>query len=793
MKKRACRKQTVKSAALALWLAPAVAAMAFDIPLTATDHSGQARTAEPVTTGIPFARGQLADVSRLTARQDGKAIPAQFRAHVPWEDGSVRWALMDTQLNVPANGSTTLTLSNAGANPAPTRPVTVEETDERITLATGDLRLAIGKKSAAFIESLSIGGKERLTSAGRGLVIHTADGKEARAATPSSVTIEEPGPMRATVALKGAFADIHDGLLRYTVRVSVYAGKPQVKLHVWLENDGAYGYGQRDPPREWFEFKGMAVEIGLNLGGAILAECEGAQAKGRFRVEQNARPNYNWNAFRFTVTDGEKELASGARTDGIVALSGADGRLTTGIRHFWQNYEKAIELDNTKLTLWLWPIGGEWPRQAKRPNASRRGVFDQFKTPGLYRLPGSTHKGYEMVLDFSGRDAAAVSASLSEPLMALAEPAYYAATEATPGWMAPANFVTGTDADYDAKVQSWNAVARNAVRTEPDYKGSIYFAKRGGADNRGFWYGWMDYGDLAWAAGTSSLHYDWTWIMLLNYLRTGEPDFLRLGTAMARHRIDVDQRWSDRDAPAYRALTAYEKGYTDIHFGRGTGGRPTTTHNWISGVALWYMLTGEPKALECAWRNAQGVRERSVERRRRRGPAAGGQSRESGWSILALCSLYDVTGDRAFLDDALLMFTNHVLPQREQRGPLLEGGLQYFYGTQGYTELHRRTGDDRVLAFLREGCEADLAPVSGGDPAWRNFLANIFAYVGHVDGNDAYIARARQLFTEFIPKGNPPGYTASSRAWTKERAKVLRNGHILQHVLWRQAQGVRQP
>lgn len=68
---------------------------AVEVKLDVEDHASAARNAGVVTTGVPFAKGVVKDVSRLSARVVGKVVLAQFLKLAPWPDGSVRWTLMD--------------------------------------------------------------------------------------------------------------------------------------------------------------------------------------------------------------------------------------------------------------------------------------------------------------------------------------------------------------------------------------------------------------------------------------------------------------------------------------------------------------------------------------------------------------------------------------------------------------------------------------------------------------------------------------------------------------------------
>jgi hypothetical protein len=73
-------------------IAPPAAASAAETKLTVEDFAKVERKGGTVTTGVPFAKGALKDVAKLSVSVGGKKIPAQFIAICPWDDGSVRWA-----------------------------------------------------------------------------------------------------------------------------------------------------------------------------------------------------------------------------------------------------------------------------------------------------------------------------------------------------------------------------------------------------------------------------------------------------------------------------------------------------------------------------------------------------------------------------------------------------------------------------------------------------------------------------------------------------------------------------
>jgi hypothetical protein len=782
----------------------AAAALGAEVKLKASETLGVARTPAHITTGVPFAKGELKDVGTLSVTLDGKAIPAQFIQIVPWEDGSVRWVLMDVQAPVPAKGQTELVLRTVGANPAPPSPVKVQQTDQILTVTTGPLVATIARKRPNFIASVKANGKERITAGGKGLVIITEDDKEHIGDAPSEVVVEQAGPVRTIIRIRGKFSGLHKGLLSYTARLTFYAGSPRMKLHLWLENDGATGYFY--PRREdghwskqssktiaWFPFKGMAVDLGLGFGDQPVFRCEDIDRRGQLRVRQTRlysgsvapRDRAVIKAFVYKILGGRQELKAGDRTNGVFRVEGDDETLTAVIRNFWQEYDKAIEGTPERLSLWFWPIGGRWPRHvmSRHHYVYISPSYKDLCEKALYWLPGGTHKGHEVLLDFSGAACDEVHAEVFEPLLALAPADYYARTEAAPGMFAAPDIRT-PDRMTNLKLASWNRMALGAA--DPDWGNSLWRPR-----NYSYATGWMDYGDFeVMREGHIGLHYDWTYLTLLGTLRFASPLHARLARDMARHRIDILQQWSDHDLPHANALqfsgTIPYVHHPHLHHLKNV----SPQNNWVSGVVLYYMLTGEPKALECAMRNGEGLRRVWRAGQHQRG------AESAGWTIGNFMAMYRLTGDRSWLDEALSIFKKHIVPLWKSHGPFLHNPGQQFRGQtymredEAYCyviaqlcELHHLTGNEEVLKLLEEGARR---PFPQSYYAGFLYISDLYAYVGLKKGDAALLARGFELFSENFPLSRrPPVYRPGTRDWTKESAMMLRVGNVMQYSAWK--------
>ena len=107
----------VFAALIQVMLMSSLAAAQVSVPLTIQEMkypaiTGVARTSEPVTAGIPLAKGAVPCASANPASCSGisslgltGATMGQFRCLVEWEDQSCKWVLVDTQATVAARWS----------------------------------------------------------------------------------------------------------------------------------------------------------------------------------------------------------------------------------------------------------------------------------------------------------------------------------------------------------------------------------------------------------------------------------------------------------------------------------------------------------------------------------------------------------------------------------------------------------------------------------------------------------------------------------------------------------------
>ncbi len=734
------------------------------VELTVREPAGVAREREWVTVGVPFARGAVKQAETLRMMSGGRGVVGgQFRAQNTWPDGSVKWALCTFPLSVPASGEVKITVADGPAY-KPQAGLTVEDGADAIVVNTGPLQARIGKKSFRILDEVSAGGRRMLQQGEQGgAVLTLPDGRTMNMAAhpPESVEVVESGPYRALVIARGRFpgAFARDGqeLVRWSCQLYFYAGSDQVRVHYTLGNDGAFGANMRSG-REYFQFKSLQLNFDLALGAGLRAVADEAEgrptADAAFAIRQKGANRGKEPIFQAVA--GDKELVSSdARSSGFMGVAGTGGSVSVAIRDFWQNYPKEIAAEHGRLALALWPEWAGYPEGRD-----------------VYNLCGGKQKTHEILLRFGAGDknaAQTLAATLNMPLMPLAAPEHYADSGVFV-LFSPADVKTG-NAELDALIQRYETLQRS----KPAGLTEAAESRR-----RGNYYNWMNWGDLYWACGSASLHYDWTHIMLNHFLRTGQRDFFEWGSAMARHQYDIDIHRSPRDTRAYRFLSAYEKetsrGGTGWHVSTNPRSMlPIPSHNWIYGQTQHALLTGDPESWEVARINAEGVRSRMFAVHRVNQKPRRDQARTYGWSIECLLALYALTGEQSYLDDSRTLFENGLWHMFNEDGKtvLKWGHVQATYTVRPLIDYHWHSGDDRALDVLRSLVN-DTEEWSGRFEYFM--IGDGAAYVYYRTGDEAYLKRAREFLAELLKRRGR--FNNRSGAWTKEEAKTSRSAYM---------------
>jgi hypothetical protein len=316
---------------------PLASAGELSVKLNLTERAGVARTAEPVSGGVPLPAGTIKDVAELAVLDAaGKPVPAQFAVlNKHWDTGgSPKWVLVIFQADVPASGKAVYTLATGQKNPAPAAAVSVKQEAGSVAVSTGALDVVIDTGKLSLFKSVKVGGQELIAEGTEaGFVVEGMDGVRYATAKdlvePVKVTVLEGGPVRASILVEGVVKagnnakgyEVADGKggtaklpgrdgekLGFSIRYEFYAGKPFCRVfHTvrCLTGTPYGGPGEDKDTAGWIYYvdrgrqpgnffaKAAELVVNLKLDGAAKYVLGGDadpfdRAQGRELVERHA-------------------------------------------------------------------------------------------------------------------------------------------------------------------------------------------------------------------------------------------------------------------------------------------------------------------------------------------------------------------------------------------------------------------------------------------------------------------------------------------------------------------------
>ena len=621
---------------------------AVEVRFKVNETTGIARNGWPITSGVPFAKGQLPASQAVALRDEtGTAVPVQSEVLSRWADGSVRWLLLDFQTSLRAKQAKRFVIRTGQAAAAESNsPLKVVRKKSGIEIVTGPLRVQLQERSFRLLDRVWLDGNgdgrfapgERVSdSRGAGIELTTPAGKRFRAdLRTAKMSIEQSGPWRACVRIEGRHASAKGSMFAYVIRVQAFRGKPYLKLsYTFVNNNTAVLMTKVDSLALIFSVTGNRHTYVTN--GRVGSAARLFQADDR---------SYE--------IDGKQ---SGRRALGWAAISGQAGGVAVGMPEFWQNWPKSLETRQSQLRVGICP-------QFKKGRYDGKPIKEECKLyyylrNGEYAFKLGVAKTHEVWAHyFTGRpktgDLGAFFRATQEPLLAQCSAAHYGQSRATGGTFPPAS--SGRYERYDTWLDGFFKLHLDDQDVVREY----------GLLNWGDWY------NIKWDSWGNN-EYDTAHGFFVQYMRTGNRRYFDRAAQSARHQIDVDTLHAvNEDMRRYGGSFKAKPGYIWAHIVGHTGGyyarynekkgvyeneAPLIMkgayqqglidwgHMWIAGALQYYMFTGDRRAMEVCKMSADALAERMPTRYT-------DHLRGIGWPLRFMVAAYDLTGDKKYLQGA---------------------------------------------------------------------------------------------------------------------------------------------
>lgn len=538
-----------------------------------------------VSWGVPWPRGTVRKDQTFTlTAADGKPLPLQSWPLAYWPDGSLKFAGFATVAGTPGP------FRLSPGTPTAAAALKVAESTDAIEIDNGRFQCRIPRQGANLIDSITMEGRG---VARQGRLVCTLDNGGAFTSAIRKVTVEQTGPVRATVKIEGVHkADSGSReWLPFVVRLYFYSGADPVRLVHTIFFDGddqqdfikglglVFSIPMREQPHNRHvrfsgEGNGLWSEPVEPLTGRRVLRAPSGE--GSIYIKQLAGervPNkeaYNaggqklisdwatWNDYKLVQANADGftiqkrtnpkscwlDVIGGRRSSGLVFAGDVSGGLAVGVKNFWQSYPASLEVRNAlgnaaDLHVWLWSPDAA-PMDLRHYDIRAHDLDSSYEDvqPG-YSTPHGVGRTSELTLFPSAyvpaRDRTAAHARLAqEPPLLVAKPEYLHSTGVFGIWSLPDR----------------SAPAKRALEDQLDAAFDLYHKE---VDQR-HWYGFWNYGDVMhqhdgprheWRYDVGGFAWDntelgtdlWLWY---TFLRTGRADAFRMAEAMTRHTSEVD-------------------------------------------------------------------------------------------------------------------------------------------------------------------------------------------------------------------------------------------------------------
>ena len=648
----------------------------------------------PLTTGVPFPKGVLGSTEniRLLA-PDGSETPLQVKPLARWPDHSLKAILLNTM--APAiPGALTLEYGTDVHRSSITPLVHVEEDANIVTIATPSLKMSFDKQQSGLFTRVWVDGQliTRDDRPARVTVVDDGGVEYDTLGAPDRVVVEESGPLRAVVRLDGHHTAGKAEFFTYQVRLTFYAGLPGVRM--------SYRWGNDVSPDEMTCFRGIRLTLPLSLAEHAEAVLGGDEpVRGKLAESPRLEQLYD---DRYRLPPGTL-AESGRRAPGWVAASDGSRSVVLLPRWFWQLYPKAVEAGPEGLRLDFCPELDD--EQYNGCSAMDLVKLYYYLQDGRYKVRQGVTKTHEALLLF-GTDKPLWPADHLEALAGLLNARPVVA--ASPEWYVASGFMDVDLPAMGASTRSYDSVCEKTLQT--------WLTNQ--QQQRA--YGMLNYGDrfgerrVNWANGESDDHH----AAAIIFTRTGSAEAFRLMEIMARHDIDVDLCHYHASPSLRGASWAHSMGHTGGYFRKryeekwgSPGGSMTVSHTWCGGTCEYYLLTGDPAAIEAARMIADHYDGTYLNH------YDWSTARIPGWHLLLTLAVYRATCDPYYLNAARII-ADRVLERRTPGGgwdrqlvpghchctPRCRGACSFMIGVLGYglREYYLETRDERIPPAMRE-------------------------------------------------------------------------------------------
>jgi hypothetical protein len=590
----------------------------------------------PISVGVPFPEGALGDTGQISLQKGRTAIPVQARTLTRWDDGSIRWALLDFAAD--GKNDYAVAYGSQVTRALPGGELKITQSSSAITVTTGPLQVAFPKDRTVLPGLVSVrdadGSYRRLTASkpAPAVTLVADNGETFCSGKPEAVILEEAGPERACVRIDVVHTSGKKHLFRSTLRVHLFRNSSAIRVLHTFEND------RTDANFTSIRSLGLRADLPVGPDGEATLDKHASDLPICLgQTHDNA----------FALTRGRRTVAKGKRSTGAALLTGESATVALSVKDFWQNYPKGLALDQDGITVQICP---ELDKKAYPRGGELEDRLYYYLLDGRYKFKqgaSRTHEFWFHIQHGSAQPPADFHKAVQRP------PLYTVGLNAFNKSAAVTRLPEKKNSPFPP-YETWVEAARK-VYAKDRIESRAY-----GMLNYGDWFGERVY-------NWGNMEYDTPWCFLQEYLRGGHADFYTWAEEAARHLIDVDTCHYHADSGEVGSQYLHSVGHVGDYYPEGYreraifSSRWSVSHTWVEGLFMYHLLTGDARALESAMKTSNLLVGELLN------DYDFTNCRNSGWHLIHLAAAYKATGRKIFLSGARII-VDRVLERQHDTG-----------------------------------------------------------------------------------------------------------------------------
>ena len=654
----------------------------------------------PVRGGITFAKGALFNTKCLRVTdKDGKEIPAQFTALARRfsTDKSVVSVAVDFNTPLKANEKKEFFLEYGKKEFKSKSPDIAVAKGDEIHINTGKLQLVITPKSNSFLK-----GYDAFCA------VQSIDGKINR--SPAQIVrIDENGPQRATVFLRGT------ALLAWELRLTFIKDQPHMTVDYSFENN----FSKKD------SLTRQVRSIFIELPGGKNYKVDSFTGSGdALFVQRNTRTGY-FKRDVYTVQNGKKEIFDNLTLSG----SGNADNASFHINSFAELAPRAIEFKDGKIRLYHYPSEGT---ALLDMFAGISGTMQFNYAPGAKSVPLSSNAIIYPDPDHT-RQCGIFDEFLTQDEMAK----YFPKSK------------YHIDETFD-NLKKFSALQN--------------------------YYGFWEYGDFGSRRYFENHETAIVRNLWVRFLMTGDVEDFKKASVHARHQRDLDQAHIRYGTTAVHTHNAFNNNSYSFHTG----------HFWLTGLVWHYLLTGDRRSYESSVSAMAVLLSKSSLKYN------GGRERHR--MLYHLAEIYGITGNK-LMKQAMERQYNHggISNVSSYYGALSHEALEKMYEVTGDKKyLDRMTEEVKLFEKANRTDVPDMPADRTIAPTWTGYADAGRGVMSVFTGARAALRYNRPELIDYLNRGkndspllnrmlDPRAYRSANIAWIPCGLYAMKKFNIPEH------------